>query len=105
MRFLLTIFLILFTGQLVLSNINVLTSNSEEKIVYDIQDEGQEDDTENEPEKEDSEKEEDEDEKDQNSNYFISQQKDLQSKLLEYQHRYSIYPSICLNTPYSPPDA
>ncbi len=104
MRFLLAIFLVLFTGQMVLSNVQVLTSNSEDKIAYDIQDEEQEDDTENESEQEDTEQENDEDEKDRNSGFSISPIKDFQSELLESHFRQSSYPSVYLNTPYSPPD-
>lgn len=104
MRFLLAIFLILFAGQLVLSNVQVLTSNSEDQIAYDIQEEEQEDDTENESEQEDSEKEIDEDEKNRNTDFSISPQKDFLSELLESHHRQPYYPSVYLNTPYSPPD-
>lgn len=102
MRFLLAIFLTLFVSQMVISNVQILNSDSEKKIAYDLQEE-EEDDSE-ESEKEDSEKETDEDEKDRNNDFSLDPISDFQSDLLESHFKQSTYPSVYLNTPYSPPD-
>lgn len=102
MKFLLTIFLSLFVSQMVISNVQILNSDSDEKIAYDIQEE-EEDDSE-ESEKEDSEKETNEDEKDRNNDFSLDPLSDFQSDLLESHFKQSTYPSVYLNTPYSPPD-
>ena len=94
MRFLLAIFLTLFVSQMVISNVQILNSDSEKKIAYDLQEE----------EEDDSEKETDEDEKDRNNDFSLDPISDFQSDLLESHFKQSTYPSVYLNTPYSPPD-
>lgn len=79
---------------MVISNVQILNSDSEKKIAYDLQEE----------EEDDSEKETDEDEKDRNNDFSLDPISDFQSDLLESHFKQSTYPSVYLNTPYSPPD-
>lgn len=103
MRFLIALFLTLFISQIVIKNMQILNSNSEEKIVCELQ-EGEEDDSEQESENEDAEEDKDENEKDRNKGFTLIPVIDSQSKLLESHFKQTSFDSVYLNTPYPPPD-
>jgi hypothetical protein len=104
MRCLIALFLTLFISQIVIKKIQILNSNSEDKIVCELQ-EGEKDDTKQESEKEDAEEDKEENEKDRNKGFTLVSIIDSQSELLEFYFRQPNFASIYLNTPYSPPDA
>jgi hypothetical protein len=103
MRFLIALFLTLFISQIVIKHMQILNSNSEEKIVCELQ-EGEEDDSEQESENEDAEEDKDENEKDRNKGFTLIPVIDSQSKLLESHFNQPSFASVYLNTPYPPPD-
>ncbi|MDG1147728.1 MAG: hypothetical protein P8N52_05420 [Crocinitomicaceae bacterium] len=99
MKFLISLFLALFVSQMVVSNIQILNSNSDEKIVSEIH-EGEEDDSEKESKNEDTEKDKDY----KYINFALIPKVDNQSKLLESHFKQPAFASVYLNTPYPPPD-
>ena len=100
MKILIYIFLNLFITQIVVSNLQIINNDVAEKIAFDFQEENEDDSEETENEK----TEEKSNDKEQNKKNLIHHCSDIKSKTIASQFSQNNYPSVYLNTPFTPPE-
>ena len=100
MKIIIYIFLNIFISQLIVSTVKVLNDDSKEKIAFDFQEENEDDSEESENEK----NEEKSNNKETHKIISINNNSDVKSKIIASYFKQSNYPSVYLNSPYTPPD-
>ena len=100
MKILIYIFLNIFISQIVVSNLQSLNNDVTEKIAFDFQEEHEDDSEESENEK----TEEKSNDKQKNKDFSINPNSDIKSNIIASYYSQSNYPSVFLNTPFTPPD-
>ena len=100
MKILIYIFLNIFITQIVLSNLQVINNDVTEKIAFDFQEENEDDSEETENEK----TEEKSKDKEQIKKILIHHSSDIKSKTIASHFNQNNYPSVYLNTPFTPPE-
>ncbi len=100
MKILIYIFLNIFITQIVVSNLQIINNDVTEKIAFDFQEENEDDSEETENEK----TEEKSNDKEQNKKILIHHCSDIKSKKIASHFNQNNYPSVYLNTPFTPPE-